>query len=313
MRVLMTNHSLGGVGGTEKWTYATAKELTRRGHEVTAYAFSLGATSERMAPFATVTDKLEALAGVPFDLKLTNHATTCHLVKDLPGFHIHTSHGPGNPLEFPPGGADVYVGVSEEVRDTMWERVHRRLEVIPNGIDLQEFRPGAFTAVGTPRVLSMCKSVATTWMMDDACKALGWEHQWYHYTQRPAWSVADAMRMADIVVGCGRTAREGLACDKSVLVFDGRQDEPLADGWVTEDNVDELATRNFACRTRHEYWSIDRLIDELGKWERPATDWARQWAEIHADIVTTVNCYLSLIEPAAHAPDLTAEYEGVYA
>ena len=92
----------------------------------------------------------------------------------------------------------------------------------------------------------MCKSVATTWMMEDACKALGYVHQWYHYQQQPTWDVATPMRYADIVVGCGRTAIEGLASGSSVLVFDGRQDAPLADGWVTADNVNELAERNFA-------------------------------------------------------------------
>jgi len=289
MKILLTNHSLAGVGGTEKWTYAVAKELSEMGHEVSVYAMMLGITSDKM-DFAEVVHEVWE---TDFDLILSNHNTCLsEVLGDTP--IIHTSHGPKNGLEHPAAGADAYVGVSEEVRLAYPDY---NMSVITNGIDLDEFKPQEMNRA-VPRVLSMCKNTKASGMLQSACEMLGLEFDWVHYHKRLVWDTAPLIRDADIIIGCGRTALEGLACGKSVMVFDGRTDEPMADGWITEKNVEDLRRSNFSCRRREYKWEMPQLLQAFRAYE--PSPWARQWAEENADVRKKVRDYLSIHARMSH-------------
>jgi len=285
MNILLSNFSLEGVGGTEKWVFYTAKELVRLGHSVSVFTTKTGITSGELEHFCTVITELPT---DKFDLKILNHNLCEQVLRVIPGTPIFTSHGPLNPLEQPAPGAGLYVAVSKEIQ-THHTNLGYSSRVITNGIDLEDYQPTE-TNNKRPMVFSGCKSVGATRMLVDACKNLGYDLTSVHYTQRPVWDMASLIGAADIVVGCGRTAREALACGKPVLVFDGRRNEPRADGWITALNVNKLEEKNFACRTRWEYWNLKRLEEEL--MFVPEADWCRAWAEENADIRKKVQEYL---------------------
>jgi glycosyltransferase involved in cell wall biosynthesis len=288
MKILLSNHSLAGVGGTEKWTYAMALELKRQGHEVDVFCFMPGVTSGHLENAGIGRD----LSEDGYDLKIINGNTCLETLKDVKGFTVFTSHGPKHMLEHAAYGADAYVGVSPEVvaRMSAFDKVGT---VIYNGIDLKEFAPHSWDD-DTPRVLSLCKSVATSWMLSDACKKLGWEYTWVNYRERMVWDIANVIKPHSIVVGCGRSAIEGLACGKRVLVFDGRTEEPRADGWVTADNVEQLRQKNFSCRTHNFFWDVETLTTQLAQFPTD-TQWMRPWVMENADIRHKADQYLNLI------------------
>ena len=307
MKVLLSNHSLAGVGGTEKWTYAMARELQRRGYEVAVFTFACGLTAHKLAERGIrVFDK-----DVPvedFDLKLINSSTCLEQLRSVKGFTVFTSHGPKHPLEMPSSGADAYAAVSPEVQDRVAGLGHRA-EVIYNGVDLSEFT-AEFTpdAYSPPRVLSLCKSVATSWMLSDACNELKWPFTWVNYRERVVWDIAGLIHEHDIVVGCGRSAIEGLACGRAVLVFDGRTEEPRADGWVTRDNVEHLRRKNFSCRTQNEFWNVQALTEKL--LQASPQPWSRSWAEHHADVRHTASQYLHLYDKGSLTHEQSAAAAG---
>jgi len=283
MKILLTNHALEGVGGTEKWTHDMARILSED-HEVSVFTYMRGITSEKIEEFAEVTDDVKP----GYDLVLMNHNPTIPHAQKAAAPIIRTCHGPKHGLEKPSWGADMYVGVSHEVKDSAPEF---GMSVITNGVDLEQFQP-TDSSREIPRVLSMCKSAGASWMLSDACKKLGFHYQWLHYTERPTWETAQAIAQADIVAGCGRTAIEALASGKEVLVFDGREDKALADGWITEANVEELRKKNFSCRTHRHSWDLNGLVDVLAQYA--PSDWARGWSEINSDIRHKSGEYLTL-------------------
>lgn len=301
MRVLLTNHSLQYVGGTEKWIYGMAQELSRLGHEVEVFTFLTGLSSEHIAEHATIVD---AVKGREYDVKLINHNTCQAVARAASGYTIYTSHGPRHPLEIPGTGADAYVGVSKEVW-AKYAMMGINMEVVTNGIDLEAFAPGR-PVVGPPRVLSMCKIGLAGAMVEEACAALGWRCTGVNYLSAPIWDVAPLMREADIVVGCGRTAIEGLASGCQVLVFDARTNRsPRADGWINEQNIEHLRQCNFSTRCYGMEWTVADLKRALVQYPG-AAEWQREWAERHADVREKVQTYLELAEVRELTRELVA-------
>jgi hypothetical protein len=313
MRILMTNHSLQYVGGTEKWTYAMALELVQRGHEVDVFTFMTGMTSDKLGQFARIRTEIDP--SVDYDLILANHCSCQSLVQPLNAFKIFTSHGPSHPLEHPTEGADAYVGVSAEVRASLASKGYQA-SIITNGIDLRDFSPVGRADADTPRVLSMCKHAGATKMVGEACKENGWEFAAIHYLEHATWDVAELMQWADIVVGCGRTAIEALACECEVFVFDARSEgSPQMDGWITAENVEHLRQCNFSTRAHGSPVNHESIAAQMAEVEA-AVPWQRPWAMENADIVDKADAYLRLhngIALPVHDCDETAEYERIVA
>lgn len=294
MRALLTNHCLHHVGGTEKWVWTVARELLLSGWDVDAFCFIRGDAADRLEAEG-VHVSTQVPQGQAYDLVLVNHNTCLHAVREagVQGPKVYTSHGPHNRMEQPSSGADYYVAVSPEVAAHCHDLGHAAV-VITNGLDLEEFQPDGPPA-SPLRVLSMCKEPLACNMVATACTRLGLPFEGLHYTLKPEWDAAPVVRRNDVVVGCGRSALEGLACGKRVLVFDARANrEPRGDGWVTEANVDVLAARNLACRTVNAPMSITQIADALAN--PPAdVEWERPWAEAHCNVFDKVDQYLQLV------------------
>jgi len=335
MRILMTNHSLMYVGGTEKWTYGMACEMVRRGHQVDVWTFMTGMTSDRLLGIADVVERPDPTG---YDLQLINHNTCLSEVRNVPGFKVQTCHGPRHPLEAPQKGADVYVAVSAEVRAEYAMKGCTGMEVITNGLDLGEFKPamqapstaevplstepvsykreprGPAYLTGSPHILCMCKMEKARERIHAACEQLGYGFETMQYIMDPVWDTQDRIRQADVVVGCGRTVIEALACNAEALVLDARNEAKSVrtDGWVTKENVEDLRQCNFSTRRHGRPASTEDVKALLGQYPGRST-WGSGWAAKNADVRLKAEDYLSLMQDqtpdAIHAPDLTTEYE----
>jgi len=286
VRVLLANHALVRIGGTETWTYEMAKALKDQGRDVTVYTFLHGPFSEQIE--ALDVPVISEPTGA-YDVAFINHRTCQGLLGKLDCRKVFTQHGPTHHMEQAMPGGDVYVGVSEEVVATLAMR-GIQADLVRNGVDLRRFTPKK-TSNSKPVVLSLCKNVMGRDMVKRACERAGYEFNSVHWNDNPTYDVSPQMRDADIVVTYGRGAYEALACGKAVLVFDARGESPRADGWLTEDNVREFVQYNCSGRARNLPWTEDDIVDALLTYQ--PQPWGRKWAERHHNAAAMANKYLS--------------------
>ena len=300
-----------------------ACEMVRRGHQVDVWTFMTGMTSDRLLGIASVVEQPDP-AG--YDLLMVNHNSCLAEVRNVPGLKVQTCHGPKHPLEMPHKGANLYIAVSAEVRAEYALRGFHGMGIITNGLNLEEFRPlgareikfraerGPAFLEGTPHVLCMCKMEKARERIHAACQELGYGFETMQYIMDPVWDTATRMQQADIVVGCGRTIIEAMACNCEPLVLDARNEAKSirTDGWVTAENVEDLRQCNFSTRRHGQAPSTEEVVELLRQYPG-RSNWGAMWARENADIRQKADEYLSLMSvqtpEATHAPDLTAEYE----
>ena len=77
-----------------------------------------------------------------------------------------------------------------------------------------------------------------------ACKLIGLNLVHLKYEE----NILDQLQKADMVIGAGRSAYEGMACGKPTLIYNPlRKDSSgnlLVDGWIKESNFEKLLYRN---------------------------------------------------------------------
>lgn len=286
MRVLLTNNHLRQPGGSETWTRAMARALSGE-HDVTVLTRDKGPFAEGFE--CPVVEKLESR----FDVALVNHNTCLHESICHSDRTVFTCHGIVPKLEQPLAGADVYVSVSEEVRDHL-SRLGYESSIIRNGVDCSEFRPHNKIAPRIKRLLSACQGKHAIDVLEHVCRLRRIEFDYIHQ-DRMTNDVAGRMNWADVVVGLGRTAYEAMACGRAVLVMDSRGYMPPAmEGFVTESSLPELLKFNLSGR-RYRVPIEPRIVDHvLDSYTANMGEFNRRFAEAHANIKATSRAYLRL-------------------
>jgi len=296
MRVLVCNHHLRRYGGSETFTFALAREVARRGHEVDVFALKRGDVSRRTSEFARDVRNPRRR----YDLILASHATCMgHLRKrGVTGFLIQTCHGIFSDMEAPVPGADRYVAVSEEVQDHLRGKGFPA-EVIRNGIDCDRFRPREPVNPRLERVLSLCQGEEANQLLAAACAEMGLRFTAMNKFRDGIWDIEDRINDADLVVSLGRGAYEAMACARAVLVLDSRSYSGcLADGLVTPENVEQLLYTNLSGRTRRMVpgpEDVRRFFSEYDPGHGPRL---RAFVESRLNVVEQADRYLSLAPKA---------------
>jgi glycosyltransferase involved in cell wall biosynthesis len=221
------------------------------------------------------------------DLVIINHHTCMKVLGPfLECPKVYTQHGPHHSMEIYSGGADIVVAVSEEISACLKARGFHP-KIITNGVDLSVFHPYP----PTYDVLNLCKGTRGSRMVSNACESLGLSCMTVHYKKSPTDDVASYMKECRMVVSCGRGAIEGLACGKKVLIYDAQENpRPRGDDWVTEQNVDNLATVNFSGRyegIRYDIHCLKALLNAPKGFD------SRGWAEENADIREKADDYFA--------------------
>ncbi|HDZ85462.1 MAG TPA: glycosyltransferase [Candidatus Moranbacteria bacterium] len=293
LNILLTNNHLFGLGGSETYLYAMAKELHKRGHNIEIFTLNPGPVAARMEEFATtVTTEPKA----EYDLILINHKTCLERLKNTTGFKVFTSHGIYPELEQPEIGANAYVGISEEVVDHIIKKSFKA-KLIRNGIDCHRFSPTKQINKNLVSVLSLCQREEATKKLKEACEFLGLQFNSVPTDrEKRVWNIEELINNADLVVGLGRGAYEAMACGRAVIIYDERSYDSIqgADGIVIPDNADEVAKNNFSGRRFKKKFTVHNLIAEMEKYDPVMGEFNRKYALENFNIEKQVDKYLEL-------------------
>lgn len=284
MRVLLGTENFHAFGGLETYTLTVAVDLLRLGHQATIYAGSAGQMAElaRGRGVAVVDG-----AGLPLDcdLILAQDAASCHeLAARYPAaVRVFVAHSRDHVLHDPPqlpGVCDAVVAMNERV--ARWVRVrawHPPLARLRQPIDLVRFRdlppprPRPRRALITSNYIGRPRGR----LLEEACRRAGYEPHWIGTTSAPTATPERAIAAADIVIGLGRSALEGMAAGRAVYVYGVLG----IGGWVTSRSYRQLEADGFAGFGDPRPGELQRLVADLRAWAPEMGEAARDLAAAH--------------------------------
>jgi glycosyltransferase involved in cell wall biosynthesis len=306
MRILITNHSLDGMAGTETATYTLALALRGAGHEVLIATAAKGFVAEVLGRQGVeVTENMAEWGGREFDVIHAQHNTMAlvagHYFPRTP--MVFQSHGVIPELEQPPSidlGIAAYIAVSEEVRDSL-ERNHGldNVVVVRNGIDCRRFRPKLPVRERPERVLVISNHFENEVrsVVSDACRLIGADLRIVGWGDEQVWNTEEAINGADMVISLGRGALEAMACGRAVLIFDHHG----GDGFVIRENYEEIRKFNFSGRRFGVKYTAEGLADAMRSYASAMGETNRELALEHHDIGKLLEQYLSTYRKAVDA------------
>jgi len=284
--ILVANHHLDKVGGTESYTYAMVEELVKREYQVEYFTFFRGEVSRRLEQDLSI----RFMSRKKYDLILANHNTCVNYLFDK-GFIMQTCHGVFPELEQPSPNADAYVSISEEVKKHL-QQLGYTSRVILNGINLERYRPVQPLHSRLSCVLSLCHSAMANTALEKACEGMGAKLIIVDKYNNPVWEVEQKINEADLVVGVGRSAYEAMACGRPVIIFDHRDYYPsCGDGYV-RDMIGDSIRNNCSGRYSNRSYTAPELERELRKYDPADGAFFRKFAEDRLDIRNSITEYL---------------------
>ncbi len=275
MKILLTNHHLLNLAGSETFTYTIADFLKRKGHEVVVYSRYV----DKMLRFfrsieVPVATDMEEIRGMKFDVAHVHHNINAievrHAFPDLP--MVFLSHGVIPFLEQPPVldlGIARFLAVSEEVRDNLVAKGvdAGEIEIFRNMVDAGRFAPGARIGEKPSRALVLSYKIdpETESVIREACRRRDIECEFaggrFGFVEQEL--LPSHINKADIVFSLGRGVIETMLCGRVPIVLDRFG----GDGMVTPGNLPELMKFNFSGRRYGVRYTVDRLLAEFEKYD----------------------------------------------
>lgn len=275
MKILITNTGLNDYRGTETWTYAMAKELSKE-HNVSVYSSAFGRIATKMSRFCELVDEIKE----DYDLAIVNHRDCWDKVPDSI-FKIFTSHSKIYDIEQPPKNAKYVVGVNEYINKN----------VIRNGIDCERFKPTKINKeLKDILYLSNPAYAAGKETMEEACKG-------YNLIMIEAETpdIENSITQADLVVSLGRGALEAMASGKNVIYGDFRADWMncfKGGGLITPHNYNDFKTG--AWHKDRKEMTVDDLRYEFKKYSKSIGEFNRQMILKDFNIKKTAKQYIDI-------------------
>lgn len=285
--ILVANHHLNKTGGTETYCYSLIEELQRRGHNVEYFAFKKGDVSSRIENDFGIS----YMSRKKYHLILANHNTSVNYLFNK-GFVIQTCHGIFPELEQPSPNADAYVAISNEV-ETHLKKAGYDSKIILNGINLERYSSAKAIRKPLQYVLSLCHSEEANDLLRAACEKVGASLLVQDKYNNPVWDVENRINESDLVVGVGRSAYEGMACGRPVIIFDHRQYYPSCGDGYGKGILDESIRNNCSGRFFNRSYSVEQMVAEMKKYQPEDGRYFRTFAETNLDIRKAVDAYLS--------------------
>jgi glycosyltransferase involved in cell wall biosynthesis len=276
LTILFTNIWLDTYAGSEVVVRDLAIGTMRRGHRPIVYTPTAGNVAEELKrKGVAVIDDLRMLAETP-DIIHAHHAIPCAeaLIRfpGVPAINVcHAfEHWLEAPVHFPQIGA--YVAVDEACRDRL---VHTqsvdpaRVVVLPNAVDLERVPPRPQPLPDRPRrALAFGKTSAVA-QIRSACKSLSIDFDAIGFqVGRMIANPEEELVQFDLVFACARAALEALCCGCAVVVCDPRG---IA-GLVTSENFSMFRERNFGLRSLAAPVTVERLIENIQRYDRVDAD-----------------------------------------
>src|SRR5690606_16442812 len=244
-------------------------------------------------------DYLEKEVGIPFksknryDLILAAHNVTVDRLRKL-GVTIQICHGTIADLELPSPHADFYVGITQEVCDSLSGKdCPNRL--VFNGLDLRQKRPLRPINEKLKVVLSLCQSEEANRLLANVCATKGLDFLYFNKHKNPTFDIEREINKADLVVGIGRSVFDAMACRRPCVVFDYRvYNGNRGDGYLHPELFDEFIRTNCSGRYRNLAFTEADLLRELEKYSPEDGPKLRRIAEEKLNVVSMADALLSM-------------------
>lgn len=292
MKILITNHHMKQLGGSETFTYTLIGELIRLGHKVDLFTLHPGMVSDRVEKDFGV--KIEQRDF--YDLVLASHNTTIKYIYDYVNYDlmIQTCHGIYPAPEQPSPHADKYVSISKEVHDYLKECGYESY-IIWNGIDCRRFSPVKTIRKKLKNILSLAQFDKTNEKLAKASRILEVNFTMRSKFNNPIWNIEDEINKADLVISLGRGAYEAMACGRAVLVYDSRSySKDYTDGMITSYNIAKIMENNCSGRSFRSSPNINELVNEIKKYHGGYGHDLRAFALFNLNIKCQVKKYLNI-------------------
>lgn len=273
MKVLLATHSLAQPAGSETYLLTTALALQRLGHEIGVFTLEPGEMSELAGRSGLRVAASEEQLDSGYDAIVVQDGVTSYaLAERFPSVRqLFVAHTVDYALQFPPqlaGAVGAIVALNDRVATRLEALAHcPQLIRLRQPIDTRRFvplsslpsRPASLT------VLSNYLQGERLEIVRQAARELGMSFSVVGVSEggEPTLSPEERLCRSDVVLGCGRSALEAMACGRAVYVFGHLG----ADGWVTPETYDALEQDGFAGRGSKRVTGTDALITEFANYE----------------------------------------------
>ena len=311
MELVLSTHHFASIGGAETYLLTVAEQLQRLGHGVVIHALELGEMAEEAERRGVIVAPSEDHLPDRSDAILVqSSAASPLLAARYPRTpQVFVTHGAGYDFMLPPQLPNL---VSKVV--ALNDRVAARMRAgaaayevvrLRQPIDVDRFNQRA-PMRATPRVVLLLGNYlrgSRRAALEEVCGQLGLEcrqlgrHGGSSHP-RPEIEMADA----DIVMGYGRSAIEGMASGRAVYVYD----HSGGDGWVTAESYPALESNGFAGSATDDAIDKDRLRADLLAYDPEMGLVNRELARTHHEAVRHAADLVPLLGEAA-PPEITAD------
>ncbi len=250
MRFLLSTFRLIERAGSETYLLTVAEQLVRLGHEVIVHSIDDADSSVLAAEHGLRSAAGErGLPGAVDAILAQDSIVSFRLAERYPTTpQVFVSHSSLHDLQLPPqlpGLVSAVVVMNEHVR----QRVEA-MAVVPavvrlrQPIDTRVFTPRSPLPERPRRLLAFGNAMPEERVaaIRAACDAAGVAFERAGSSSSPTDDPSSMIAAADIVVGYGRCALEGMACARAVFVYD----RAGGDGWVTAESYEVLEAGGFA-------------------------------------------------------------------
>ena len=319
--ILFTNIWLAQHAGTEVVVRDLAIGALRRGHRPIVYTPTLGEVGQELRTLGVaVIDDLRRLAEEP-DIIHAHHVIPCAeaLIRfpKVPAIYVcHAfEHWVEAPAHFPQIGA--YVAIDDGSHDRL---VHehgidpKRVVVLPNAVDLKRVPPRTRPLSERPqRALAFGKASGVQ-EIRTACEALSIDLETIGYPVGRVSSYPEKELVGyDLVFASSRAALEALCCGCAVIVCDARGIAEL----VTTNTFSDLRAKNFGLRSFVAPVTVERLIENIRRYDRDDASMVSARAYREADLEKLLdhfdNLYTDVLSGARRPHVPTGAHEAAVA
>jgi hypothetical protein len=272
MKILMTNHRLQSLGGTELFVAEIAESLITRGHEVCVFSTAIGdPIASRLASLniPSVTDPKNC----PFTPDIIHGQHHLEAITALCAWPacpaVYFIHGATPWEETPPTHPRIlsYIGTSPRFAWFIAKTCgvpESSVIVAPNFFDSRRFTQVRSPGTNSGRALVFHNTMSLDGhafrTLQNACQTVGLKLETLGLSFGNTSPTPEALLPNyDVVFAAGRSAIEAMASGCAVIPISAEQ----SDNWICLDNFEDQSMRNFTAEVAAPPIDLQHIISEL--------------------------------------------------
>lgn len=324
LKILLANNTLSLLAGSEIWTYTLAIQFKKLGHKVQCFSPELGIISDELDKGGVPSFNQISTSGVKpwtfvleeepdhnYDVIIASHN---HIVRFLRNQFpktpiISTIHGiihfqevNGKKEVWAPehpelnSGVNQFIAVSEEVRDKLKNDYNIDSIIIRNFIDTKRFYPTRKISKKPKQFLFNSnyhsKNDPEVAMLREVANHYGAKLTAIGINFIQTFDTIKAVQDADVVVGMGLSALEGVAAGRLGIVH-GRWG---TGGVIHQGNIEGIRKFNFSGRNSEgKYLTAEELIKEIDQFYNSETiNWGVNYIRREHNAATAAESFIQI-------------------